>query len=573
MPIRISRDDFMKQYVFPNEPARDVEQAGIPAQFASGHPKDWSQAYHVVDLSIHLSQESADAAGPGHTDVSSDKKLLAISTSGERILIYDVVSRELRAVLEGAGAVRFRPLNTADDKDAGISQITRGNAVRPGYTLVSSIADAEDGGRRKLTQLMLWDLDQHGRLLDQEEPIDSAALAKRAIDAIVPSLITNHEWTTDFINASNLHREFTKALGKAAINHRRRHNIAIKNAQIGSAESVPFSSDGRLLLYHANNGSTQQAMRKPEEPPQLVIYDLDASIELHHLLGHTDVITWSAISPDNRYAASVSWDGSLRMYSVSSGELVWATEKSDLQSWAGVFSPDSRFVVWSSHSGRVVQVHDVVNGRKISTMQEQLSDRCLCLKWHPTRSEVALCVGGNVYIWDVFDGPNGKTLQHFKLDDSKNISHLAGVQAVGWMKEGQLLYIESLDGTKAVYDMRNNAKELFKRPTGVGAGHVTGGFYGVFQDDMEQEFYLNIDGDCKLRFWRTSVPASPSWWERKPSQTISGKKPYPETGKYVNIVKKSGKETNQADSVGEKGVEGGSATRTGEKQPSVSGVS
>jgi len=241
MPIRISRDDFMKHYVFPNEPACDFEQASIPAQFASGQPKDWSQAYHVVDLSIHLPHEGADAPRPSYTDVSSDKKLLAVSTSGERILIYHVVSRELRAVLEGAGAVRFRLLNIADDRDADMSQITRGNAVRPGYTLVSSIADAEDGDRRRLAQLMLWDSDQHGRLLDQEELIDSAALAKKAIDAIVPSLITNHEWTTDFINASNLHREFTKALGKAAINHRRRHNIAIKNAHICGVESTAIS--------------------------------------------------------------------------------------------------------------------------------------------------------------------------------------------------------------------------------------------------------------------------------------------------------------------------------------------
>ncbi|CAA9964239.1 WD40 repeat protein [Pyrenophora teres f. maculata] len=550
MAVSSSRGDFFKQYVFPNKPERDFEEAGIPAQFASGHPKDWSQAYHVLDYSLDIPLENEATLKTSHTDVSSDGKLLAISTSAERILIYDIVSRELRAVLEGAGTVRFRPLNTADNKEAGSSQSTGGNVIRPGYTLMSSNASGEDGDKRKLCQLMLWDLDQHGRLLDQEEAIDSTALAKQAIDAIMPNLTIYHEWTADFIDASNLHGEFTKALDKASTNHRRRHNTVIKDALIGGYESVPFTSDGRLLLYHANNGSTQRGKRKPEELPLLVVYDLDAGVQLHRLMGHTNVISWSAISPDNKYAASVSWDGSLRMYSVFTGELVWATEKTNLISWAGAFSPDSKYIVWSTQRGRVVQVHDATNGRQMSKMQEQFSDWCRCLKWHPARCEIALCVEKNVYVWDPFDGLSGKILQHLKLDDDNTWRHLAGIRAVGWMKDGNLLYVESMEGTKLVYDLQGNAKELFKRATGMEVGHVKGGFYGVFQDDMHGEFYLSIDGDRKVRYWRTSIAASPSWWERTPA--IRKKQPYPETGKYVKIVRMPRKETKQEDTGREK---------------------
>ncbi|RMZ66228.1 F-box and wd40 domain [Pyrenophora seminiperda CCB06] len=545
MPLRLSRNEFMKQYVFPNEPARDFEHAGIPAQFASGHPKDWSQACHVLDFSLDIPQESAGSLKTSHTAISSDGKLLAISTSVERILIYDILSRELRAVLEGAGTVRFRPKNTVDKNDATTSQSTGEHTVRPAYTLVGSISDEAYHGIKKLSQLILWDLDQNGRLMDQEETIDSVALAKRAIDAILPTLVSNHEWTTDFIGASNLHRDFAEALSKAAIVYRRRHNTVIKDAQLGGFESVSFSSDGRLLLYHASNRSTQQGMRALEELPQLVIYDLDAGVELRRLMGHTDAIMWSAISPDNKHAASVSWDGSLRMYLVSSGELVWATERSELQSWTGAFSSDSKLIAWSTHSGRVIQVHQVVDGRQISTMQEQFSDWCRCLKWHPTRSEIALCVGKDVYVWDVFGGPDGKTLQHFKLDDDNNSHRMAGVLDVGWMKGDQLLYVASSDGTKLVYNVHTNAKELFKRSIGGEARYVTGGFYGIFQDEMGQELYMSVDGDGKVRYWRTSIASSPSWWERKPIQATTEKKPFPETGKYVKIVRKSEKQAKQ----------------------------
>ncbi|KAA8619674.1 WD40 repeat [Pyrenophora tritici-repentis] len=552
MAVSTLRGDFFKQYVFPNKPERDFEQAGILAQFASGHPKDWPQAYHVIDYSLNIPLEKEVPLKTSHTDVSSDGKLLAISTSADRILIYDIVSRDLRVVLEGAGIVRFRPWKAADNRNAA-SQSTGDNAMRPGYTLVCSVACGEERYKRKLPQLMFWELDHHGRLLDQEEAIDSAALAKQAIDAIIPALTTNHEWTKDFIDASNLHKEFTKALSEAAINHRRRHNNVIKDALIGGYESVPFTSDGRLLLYHANNESTQRGKRKPEELPLLVIYDVDAGVELHRLMGHTNIISWSAISPDNTYAASVSWDGSLRMYSVSTGELVWATEKNNMQSWAGAFSPDSKFIIWSTQGGRVVQVHDAANGRQMSTMQERFSDWCRCLKWHPTRSQIALCVERNVYVWDPFDGPDGKILQHLKLDDNKTWRYLAGIQAVGWMKEGNLLYVESVQGTKLVYDVHSNTKELFNRPLGVEGGCVEGGFYGVFQDDMEQEFYLSIDGDGKVRYFRTSVAASLSWWEKTP--VIAAKKPYPETGKYVKIVRLPRKETKQEDIGREKQTE------------------
>jgi WD40 repeat protein len=79
-------------------------------------------------------------------------------------------------------------------------------------------------------------------------------------------------------------------------------------------------------------------MRTSQNLPAVVIYDLEAGVEIHRLTGHTDAIMWSAISPNKERVATVSWDGTLRMYSVSTGALMWVTENSGGQSWAGAFS-------------------------------------------------------------------------------------------------------------------------------------------------------------------------------------------------------------------------------------------
>ncbi|KAL1797163.1 hypothetical protein ACET3X_003769 [Alternaria dauci] len=543
-----SRKDFMREFVFPDEPAQDFERAGIAAQYASGHPKNWSQTNDILDFSADLREDSDNTYRNYYTALSSDKKLLAISTDAERILVYDLASRELCEVLEGSGSVTFRPSDTNEESVAGVGQGMGVGTPRPGYTLVSSISHDAPRRARSANQLILWDLDQNGRILDKEEPIDPAALATKAIDAIAPDLAASHEWTREFIDASALHTEFMKSLSQVAADHRRRHNTIIDNATLGNFGSVSFSADGKLLLYHSKNGSTQQGMREPDDLPVVVIYDLEAGTEIHRLTGHTDAIMWSAISPDKEHVASVSWDGTLRMYSVSTGTLMWVTENSGGQSWAGAFSPDSKLIVWSSKGGQVVQVHAVSDGQKMATMQENFSHWCRSLTWHPTRPEIALCVGGDAYVWDPSDGPNGKVLQHYKVENGKGLMGMSGIQDVQWMDQGRLLGLESSDGSVILYDTHNNAKELFRRPAGTMAGFVQGGLYGIIKDREEHEVYVIVGGDEKVRFFRTSVPAFPSWWEKEPSSAVVEKKSFPETGKYVKITMNSRKAPSQEES-------------------------
>ncbi|KAF3052448.1 hypothetical protein E8E11_008889 [Didymella keratinophila] len=368
----VSRKDFTKEWTFPLHPLYDFELDGEVANY--------------------------------------DRTLLAITSGHERILIYHIESQELRQVLDGAGHLIFAPVCPSVDK-------ADYEGPTPAYALVCNATDK--GSRSGLNnQLVFWELDEQGRLLDQEEPINASAFATQAVDAILPDLAKRHEWSKEFVTASSLHADFTKALTAVATMHRRRHSTTFDDAGFGGFGSTPFSSSGKMFLYHTKNKSIQSGMRPPEELPHVVVMDVVHGTELHRFSGHTDAIMWSAISPDNEHIASIAWDGTLRMYSAETGKLEWTTSGGG-QAWTGAFTADSKHIVWSTANGQAIVVHDVLDGRGRSTFPEKFLDWCRNVAWHPDGNQIALCAGKHAYVWRPFDGHQGRITQHYQMEDDK----------------------------------------------------------------------------------------------------------------------------------------------------------
>lgn len=468
-----------------------------------------------------------------YSALSPDKKLLAVSTSKEKIYVYDVMSKELRQELEGTGKMWFRSSSSkvGDSKEEDIEDVGK-----PSYTLISSISCDSKRGVIDQNTLILWDLDKQGRLLVEEERIDTSHYASQALAVIVPSLTGQHEVSTSFIESSSLHDDFKAALAKFSTQHRRRHNTTLKDAQLPGFGSFPCShGDGKYLLYTHKNKTTQNGMREPDELPQVVVYDLDANKEIHRLQGATDYIAWSMFSPSNAHIATISWDGILRMYSASTGSLLWGSDPSGGQSWSGAFSPDSQYIVWSSKNGKNVQVHNTKDGACVATFDDEVKIWCRNFAWNPDGQQVALCFDRHAYVWRPFDGhPNGRMTQHFELKKDDKWRGFVSVQSVKWLEEGRKLCLLISDGTSLVWDTQSNAKELFKRPKGTQVAWTGAeGLYYTVHGDQEHDYYISVDGDGKVRYWRVSVPAFPSWWEKK----AMPEKVYPETGKYVKVTK------------------------------------
>lgn len=546
-----SRNDFIDEWDFPIHPLHDFELNGESAYYAPGHPRQWGDETHWLDFRKALRDGQPERSYDSfYAAISPDHKLLAITSRHERILIYDVVTQELRQVLDGAGSLVFAPLALSIDRKST-------EKPTPAYSIGCNASDESSRSGRG-NQIVFWELDEYGRLLDQEEPIDASAFARQAIDAILPDLMHKHEWSREFIELSSLHSDFTTALSNVATTHRRRHNTILDDAEFGKFGSTCFSSNGKIFLYHTQNQSTQQGERRPDDLPRVVVVDIINGKELYRLSGHTDAIMWSAISPDNEHIASVAWDGSLRMYSVESGQLEWATA-GDGQAWAGAFSADSKHIVWSTGNGQALFVHDVTTGKGISSYPGTFRTWCRNLAWHPDGQQIALCAGKHAYVWRPFDGAQGTITQHYQIEDDNNRISMASVENIDWLDNGRLLHLFFSDGTNLVYDTQNNTKELFMHPRGVDSAWVSNGFHDNTEITSSQDGYISVDGDGMLRYWSSGVETRGSWWDgatgKKAGQEISTTKktPFPSTGKYVMITKPTvkGKSEEQAEDIKE----------------------
>jgi WD40 repeat protein len=546
----VSRKDFTKEWTFPMHPLHDFELDGEVAKYAPGHPRQWGDETHWLDISKAIRDgQSENAHESFYAAISHDHTLLAIVSGHERILIYHIESQELRQVLDGAGHLIFAPVSVSlDNADH--------DGPTPTYTLG---CNATDKGRRSglNNQLVFWELDEQGRLMDQEEPIDASAFATQAIDAILPDLAKKHELSEEFVTASSLHAGFAKALTAVATTHRRRHNTTFDDAGFGGFGSTSFSSSGRIFLYHTKNRSTQSGVRPPEELPHVVVMDIVNGKELYRLSGHTDAIMWSAISPNDEHIASIAWDGTLRMYSAETGKLEWSTSGGG-QAWTGAFSADSKHIVWSTANGQAIIVHDVRDGRGRSSFPEKFRDWCRNVAWHPHGNQIALCAGQHAYVWRPFDGNQGKIMQHYQMEDDKDGRSMASVQDIDWLDNGRLLHLYFSDGTNLVYDTQSNTKELFMHPKGVDNAWTENGFHGDIKLTGIGDGYISVDGDAKVRYWSSGEPTPTSWWDNALAQKAK-KTPFPETGKYVMVSKRPGKgKLEQQDQ-----IVGGSLAREG----------
>jgi hypothetical protein len=471
--------------------------------------------------------------------MSPDSKLIAIGLAYPRegILIYDIVTQELRQILEGCGTLAFRPRATRRDQGAEGETATDDFGEKPVYTLVSSFSTSEQRPQ-PYSGIILWELDCNGRLFVEEEPIDPAAMATKAIEAIIPALESEHEWTHAFVEASNLHADFVQALEKTSADHRRRNNTVIQKSEIPNFVKTPFSHGGNLLLYVANNRTTQHGMRDPDDLPHVIVYDVDPGQEVHRFRGHTDLVAWATFSPDDLHVASASWDGTLRMCSIETGELEWATADSGGQSLGGAFSPDSKHIVWSSHSGKDIRVLNVADGKVLSTFPETVTRWCRCFSWHPTEQQIALCADKTVYVWQPFDGPGGTLVQRMVIDYDDRFARMDQISQISWMDDGRLLAVGMSDRTILVYDTLRNAKEVFKRPRGVAAAFVRPSFYELPKDGEGRSTYLSVDGDGKVRYWDRSVAPEVQSQQESAVASSGYEKPKesPKNGRYVGVM-------------------------------------
>src|SRR5205085_12015353 len=103
--------------------------------------------------------------------------------------------------------------------------------------------------------------------------------------------------------------------------------------------------------------------------------------QILHLVwqAHTDIVITLAFSPDERTLASGSFDGSVKLWDVASGTLLWLGWHTD-NIFSVAFSPDGSMLASGSNDA-AVRLWDPLSGRQLETLSHP--DPVFAVSWSP----------------------------------------------------------------------------------------------------------------------------------------------------------------------------------------------
>lgn len=164
---------------------------------------------------------------------------------------------------------------------------------------------------------------------------------------------------------------------------------------------------------------------------------------LFTLVGHTSSVRDVVLTPDNHYAVSGGWDGSIRVWDLTDdGRERYQLRGHEGGIWTLAVSPDGRWVLSGSADG-TIRVWDLTDGSVSSILQgHNGAVWSIALVPHSTLLASA-SVDGTVRVWDWPTATEISVLE----------GHLGSVYTVRAAHDGRTIASKSEDGTLRVWDV------------------------------------------------------------------------------------------------------------------------
>jgi WD40 repeat protein/serine/threonine protein kinase/DNA-binding XRE family transcriptional regulator len=239
---------------------------------------------------------------------------------------------------------------------------------------------------------------------------------------------------------------------------------ALRQASIGLASQAQLELDGT-----SPERSVLLALEALEKYPytwqaERALGEIVHEFRLRHMLSaHTAIVSDVGWSPDEKYLASSSRDGTVRIWDTTSWteSLVIQTHAAfdpgftDSQSGTGesgvrtvVWSPDGKQIVTLGNTDNNAIVWDIKTGEKITSFILH-QDWVLSASWSPdSKSVVSSGKDGSIFIWD---STSGKVKVEFSRQS-------APIQTVGWSPNGRQIVTAGDAGLIKLWDAKTGAE-------------------------------------------------------------------------------------------------------------------
>ncbi|ODH02144.1 ribosome assembly protein 4 [Nostoc sp. KVJ20] len=242
-------------------------------------------------------------------------------------------------------------------------------------------------------------------------------------------------------------------------------------------------SDVVISVAYSPNG---QQLASASSDKTIKIWDVSSGQLLKTLTGHSEQIIRVAYSPNGQQLASASADKTIKIWDVRSGQLLKSLTGHSDRVMSVAYSPNGQQLA-SASNDNTIKIWDVASGQLLKTLTDD-SDRVMSVAYSPNGRQLASASGGNtIKIWDVSSGQHLKSLT----------GHSDRVISVAYSPNGQQLASAGYDKTIKIWDASTG--QLLKSFT----GHSILIISVAYSPNGQQLASVNVD-DNTIKIWDVS---------------------------------------------------------------------
>ncbi len=289
----------------------------------------------------------------------------------------------------------------------------------------------------------------------------TAVFVLLAAVAIVASV--GYLWTKSALSQTEIHRQEAVRQREAAVAaERKAEEEAGRSLHQWYAASINLMQlawdNSEMDRLHALLAETEAY---PHRGFEWYYWQRLCHLQLHTFIGHRAPLTSVAWSPNGKFLATGSADGTAKIWPACGGRelLTLRGHSSGVTSLS--WSPDGRRLATASLDG-TAKVWETAEGRQQLTLNEH-EDRVTSVSWSPNGERLATASkDGTAKIWDAATGCCLFTLK----------GHTSGLTSASWSPDGKRLATgsEHGDGTTKLWDVDAGREwKTFKGQVGVGS--------------------------------------------------------------------------------------------------------